>query len=177
MTRLAGATHPNAKLTEADVAWIRASGLTVTELAVRFNMSKATISLIRRGKLWVSQPSDEKAPKVNQVKLSEVTSTNMHHSDIFSDIDQNHVRSDVCDSGVIDLNENDVIIRENFEDQKSTYIKPDIYSDMDTLGNVRMSGFLKDTLRNGAEKGVEVIRKTTAFPSGEDDEDGPYFDD
>lgn len=40
-----------AKLSDEDAAAIRASGLTVTELAVQFNVSKATISQIRSGKI------------------------------------------------------------------------------------------------------------------------------
>lgn len=47
-----GSKHRAAKLTEFDVAFIRRSGRTVTNLSAMFGVSAATISEIRSGKSW-----------------------------------------------------------------------------------------------------------------------------
>ncbi len=50
--RRAGERHPNAKLTQQQVDEIRASRMGPSELGRLYGVSKATISLIRSGKLW-----------------------------------------------------------------------------------------------------------------------------
>ena len=50
--RLMGDTHPLSKLKENDVRYIRESELLGTELALKFNVSSAHISAIRRNRAW-----------------------------------------------------------------------------------------------------------------------------
>lgn len=48
-----GVSHPHAKLTNADVAAIRAaSGISQRELAARFGVSQVNICFIRQGRMW-----------------------------------------------------------------------------------------------------------------------------
>lgn len=49
-----GSKHPMAKITEDDVRWIRTEGRRMTgkDLAKKFGVSVATISLIRSGRTW-----------------------------------------------------------------------------------------------------------------------------
>jgi len=49
---LPGENHPNAKLTKLNVKEIRESDMIGIELAKKFNVSKATISMIKNNKLW-----------------------------------------------------------------------------------------------------------------------------
>lgn len=57
MTRRSGEQHPNAKLTQEQVDEIRSSHLGPSALAKVYRVSKATISLIRSGKLWTRDAS------------------------------------------------------------------------------------------------------------------------
>jgi transcriptional regulator with XRE-family HTH domain len=56
--RKRGADHPNAKLTQEQVDTIRESRLGPSELARRFGVSKATVSLIRRNVSWRPGPQE-----------------------------------------------------------------------------------------------------------------------
>lgn len=64
MTRRSGADHPNAKLTYEQVDAIRKSRMGPSELARIHGVSKATISLIKRGKLWPETPTADLAKSV-----------------------------------------------------------------------------------------------------------------
>lgn len=52
MSRRTGEAHPGSKLTQDQVDRIRASHMGPSELARIYKVSKATISMIRSGKLW-----------------------------------------------------------------------------------------------------------------------------
>lgn len=60
-----GAAHPNAKLSEHDVEMIRGSeGVSQAKLAKAFGVSRATISLIRAGKIWTDRtPTVASSPR------------------------------------------------------------------------------------------------------------------
>lgn len=47
-----GETHPNAKLTAADVAVVRSSDLSTSQLAKRFGVTYKAIDFIRKGVSW-----------------------------------------------------------------------------------------------------------------------------
>jgi DNA-binding Xre family transcriptional regulator len=51
---MAGSKHPMAKITEDDVRWIRTEGRRMTgkDLAKKFGVSVASISMIRSGRTW-----------------------------------------------------------------------------------------------------------------------------
>lgn len=51
---MAGSKHPLAKITEDDVRWIRTEGRRMTgkDLAKKFGVSVASISMIRSGRTW-----------------------------------------------------------------------------------------------------------------------------
>lgn len=61
--RLLGSKSHNAKLTEAQVIAILASKAKQKDLAVRYGVSKATISLIKSGKHWAHINFDGKCPE------------------------------------------------------------------------------------------------------------------
>jgi transposase-like protein len=47
-----GTKHPNAKLSDAVVAFVRSSGDTIGALARRFGVTKKTLRAARRGDTW-----------------------------------------------------------------------------------------------------------------------------
>jgi hypothetical protein len=57
----AGENHGMAKLSEADVAAIRASSTPGVELAARFGVTPTTISHIRRGRTWRTKNATRRA--------------------------------------------------------------------------------------------------------------------
>lgn len=52
MSRRTGEAHPGSKLTQEQVDAIRKSRMGPSELARMYKVSKATISMIKSGKLW-----------------------------------------------------------------------------------------------------------------------------
>lgn len=177
MTHPRGAAHPMAKLGDDDVAAIRRSKLTVTELAIEFNVSKATISLIRRDKSWMNggvklvdthlaHPTDfpdsqKPEEKIESIKQEQIPLNNIHQSDIDADIDVYACPSDVY-----------VWVKIDEEIERNIH-QSDILTDIDTIGNVRNVRNLKNSLNSGKK----VIRFSGLFPRNNDATDEDETDD
>jgi transcriptional regulator with XRE-family HTH domain len=185
VTHRRGSDHPASKLSEADAAFIRASRLTLGELAVRFNVSKATISLVRRGlrrgaltdyeRLAQSEyrPTSPPTAPIEPAKpienLPQVHRPDEEKDDLLSVAYPTKSPDIDSELGVTNLSENDI----KNDVQKDVYIKRDI----DARDDVWTSDMDMSLLcpRENVTTAKSALRGSLAFPGDEDgvnDRDG-----
>ncbi len=188
MTHRRGSDHPASKLSEADAAFIRGSRLTLGELAVRFNVSKATISLVRRGLRRGAQPPTDyerliqseyrpTSPPTAPIKPAKPTEENLPRvhipegkkDDLLSVAYPTKSPDIDSELGVTNLSENDI----KNDVQKDVYIKRDI----DARDDVWTSDMDMSLLcpRENVTTAKSALRGSSAFPGDEDgvnDRDG-----